>query len=145
MKNCRISSFLQTLGEWLQSPFLLALRLYWGYQFLLSGWGKLQAIPDIAGYFAKLGIPLPYVNAYIAGSIELLGGLLLILGLFSRIAAFFLITVMIVAYATAHPEALHDMEEFIKASPFSYLMCALIVFLFGPGKISLDALWCKKK
>ncbi len=48
----------------LQSPFLLAVRLYWGWQFMQTGWGKLSDINKVVGFFTDLGIPAPALNAY---------------------------------------------------------------------------------
>jgi hypothetical protein len=46
----------------LQSPFLLAVRLYWGWQFMQTGWGKLSDINKVVGFFTNLGIPAPALN-----------------------------------------------------------------------------------
>ena len=43
----------------LQSPLLLAVRLYWGWQFVQTGWGKMHNIVEITGFFASLNIPFP--------------------------------------------------------------------------------------
>ena len=64
----------------LQSPFLLIMRLYWGWQFAVTGWGKLTHLDRTAGFFANLHIPMPKLNAMLAGSTECFGGLLLLLG-----------------------------------------------------------------
>ena len=70
----------------LQSPFLLAIRLYWGWQFAQTGWGKLNHLAKITGFFANLGIPFPVFNAHFVSGLEFFGGLLLIssLGSFRR-------------------------------------------------------------
>lgn len=136
--------FLKAVGESLQSLFLLAVRLLWGTWFFLSGIGKWQGFDNVVEYFKELGIPNPDLNAYLATFTEMFGGFLLIIGLFSRLAALPLIVVMLVAYGTAHHDALvdifNDPDNFVKQSPFTYLMAALIVFIFGPGKISVDYL-----
>ena len=69
---------------WLQSIFLLLVRLYWGWQFAQTGWGKLHNLAKVTGYFASLGIPFPGLNAPFVAALEFAGGLLLILGLASR-------------------------------------------------------------
>src|SRR6201988_4926373 len=69
----------------LQSPFLLAVRLYWGWQFMQTGWGKLTDIGKVANFFSTLGIPAPMLNAYFVSALEFGGGLLLLLGLGSRL------------------------------------------------------------
>ena len=48
----------------LLSPFLLAVRLYWGWQFMQTGWGKLNDSQKVIGFFTHLGIPAPMLNAY---------------------------------------------------------------------------------
>jgi putative oxidoreductase len=128
----------------LQSVFLLIIRLYWGWQFFQTGMGKLENITKITSFFQGLGIPFPTVNAYLAGSTECFGGLCLLLGLGSRLITIPLIFTMIVAYATAEREALFsiftDPDKFTGADPFLFMMTAIIVFLFGPGFISVDRL-----
>src|ERR1700684_90453 len=69
----------------LASPFLLAVRLYWGWQFMQTGWGKLTDIGKVIHFFTDLGIPAPVLNAYFVSALEFGGGLLLLLGLGSRL------------------------------------------------------------
>jgi putative oxidoreductase len=127
----------------LQSPFLLAVRLYWGWQFMQTGWGKLSDINKVVGFFTDLGIPAPVLNAYFVSALEFGGGLLLILGLGSRLIALPLVTDMIVAYITADREALFSIisnpDKFTAAAPYTFLIASLIVLIFGPGKASVDA------
>lgn len=52
----------------LQSPFLLAVRLYWGWQLVQSGWGKLHNLPRVTDFFASLGLPLPAQTAFAISS-----------------------------------------------------------------------------
>src|ERR1700722_13576431 len=65
----------------LQSPLLLLVRLYWGWQFAQSGWGRLPHIPQATKFFASLHIPFPQANVVFVSSLEFVGGILLILGL----------------------------------------------------------------
>jgi putative oxidoreductase len=128
----------------LQSPFLLAIRLYWGWQFAQTGWGKLSDIHKVVGFFTNLGIPAPALNAWFVSGLEFAGGLLLILGLGSRLIALPLAIDMIVAYIAADREALLSIlsspDKFTAAAPFTLLVASLIILIFGPGKVSLDAL-----
>jgi putative oxidoreductase len=128
----------------LQSPFLLIIRLYWGWQFFLTGKGKLMHLDKTAGFFATLHIPMPKLNAIMAGSTECFGGLLLLLGLGSRIATVPLIGTMIVAYLTADSEAVRNIfskpDAFLSADEFLFLLTSVIVLIFGPGIFSLDAI-----
>jgi putative oxidoreductase len=128
----------------LQSPFLLAVRLYWGWQFMQTGWGKLTDIGKVANFFTTLGIPAPILSAYFISALEWGGGLLLILGLGSRLIALPLTIDMLVAYVTADREALFSIisnpDKFTGAAPYTFLIASLLVLTFGPGKASLDAL-----
>lgn len=135
---------LDAASVFLQSPLLLGIRLYWGWQFAQTGWGKLMNLDRTAGFFDSLGLPWPKVNAVLAGGTECVGGLLLALGLFARPASVPLIFTMLVAYWTADRDALNviftDPDQFVSAAPFLFLLASLIVLAFGPGKLSLDAL-----
>lgn len=126
----------------LQPLLLLAIRLYWGWQFFQTGRGKLMNIDRTAEFFASLGIPLPELNARMAGATECLGGLLLLAGCASRMAAVPLIATMAVAYATAHRDSvLHvfsNPDGFVTQAPFLFLFASVIVLVFGPGPLSLD-------
>ncbi|MDD5261472.1 MAG: DoxX family protein [Methylacidiphilales bacterium] len=128
----------------LQPIFLLVIRLYWGWQFFMAGKGKLGDIDKVAGFFHNLGIPWPTLNAYLAGSAECFCGLFLLLGFASRLATLPLIFTMLIAYLTAENEALRsifsDPDKFTAATPFLFLLTVVIIFLFGPGPISVDGL-----
>ena len=87
-------------ANYLQSPFLLLLRVYFFWQLFQTGQGKLAHIEKISEYFASLGIPLPTLNAYMAGATETFGSLLLIAGLASRLTAIPITVVMVVACLT---------------------------------------------
>jgi putative oxidoreductase len=110
----------------LESPFLLLVRLYWGWQFAQSGWGKLHNLPRIIDFFSSLGIPAPSIMAPAIASLELFGGILLIVGLASRLTGFLLACNMFVAYLTDDRAA------------FTFLFASLIVLIFGAGLFSLD-------
>jgi len=134
------------LLEWLQAPFLLAIRLYWGGNFVVTGWGKVTNLSKITDYFTTLGIPFPHANACAAATVETVGGFLLLVGLGSRIVTVPLLCVLGVAYATAESDSLKaiwsDPDKFTAATPFLFALACLIVLLFGPGPLSVDA-WIK--
>jgi putative oxidoreductase len=134
----------------LQSPFLLLIRVCWGYQFMVTGWGKLHSLPNVISFFTSLGIPAPGPTAVFVSAFEFVGGILLALGLLSRITALGIVVDMLVAYVTADREALmslfsSDPSKFVAASPFIFLFVGLIVLLFGPGKYALDTLLARKR
>jgi putative oxidoreductase len=126
----------------LQSPFLLAIRLYWGWQLAQSGWGKLHNISHVTEFFASLNIPFAHANAVFVSNVEFFGGILLILGLASRITGLTLTINMLVAYITADREALgsifSDPGKFYAADPYTFLFAALVVLIFGAGLLSVD-------
>lgn len=144
----KLDGQLATLGAWTQSVLLLVIRLYWGWSFFLTGRGKLVNLGKTTEFFASLDLPLPKINAIVAGSTECVGGLLLLLGLGARLVSVPLMFTMIVAYATADKEALaalfSDPDKFVSAAPFQFLLASAIVFAFGPGKLALDTLWARK-
>ena len=139
------------LAEKVFAPFgslvLLVLRLVWGWQFLTTGLGKLQNHVRVTEFFTSLGIPMPGLNAWFVGGLEMAGGALLLLGLFSRPIAFLLTGNMFVAYLTADRPALfgvfHDLDAFLKADPFWFLFVSVVVLTLGPGAFSLDRLLAK--
>ncbi len=132
------------LVSYAQTPFLLFVRLYWGWQLIESGWGKLHNLDKVTEFFTSLGLPMPGATAVFISSLELFGGILLALGLFSRVISLMLTVNLIVAYITADREALlsifSDPDKFMAATPFTFLWASLLVLIFGAGKISVDAL-----
>jgi putative oxidoreductase len=142
---------LQELYAWfvktvttLQSPFLLIVRLYWGWQLSQNGWGKLHNLPHVTEFFTSLGLPAPGATAIFVSSVEFVGGILLAVGLLSRIAALAIVIDMFTAYITADREAFlsffSDPGKFYVADPFTFLFVGLLILIFGPGKLSLDTL-----
>jgi putative oxidoreductase len=133
-----------TVASALRSPLLLAIRLYWGFLFAQTGWGKLNHLGRVTGYFATLGVPFPHANAIFIACLETVGGILLILGLGSRLTALLLTGDMVVAYLTADRTALlaifSDPSTFFNAAPFTFLFASLLILAFGPGAASIDAL-----
>jgi putative oxidoreductase len=132
----------------LESPILLIVRLYWGWQFMQTGWGKLGDLGKVTNYFTTLGIPAPALNAYFISGLEFAGGILLAIGLGSRFIAFLLAADMAVAYYVGDHDALlsffSDPDKFYAAAPFTFLVASLIILIFGPGKVALDAILAKR-
>jgi len=128
----------------LQSPLLLLVRLYWGWQLVQTGWGKLQNIPRVTEFFTSLGIPLPGLNARFVSATELVGGILLGIGLLSRPVALLIGADMFVAYLTDGREQLlsffSDPSKFFGYDAFPFLGTAVLVVIAGAGKLSLDHL-----
>jgi putative oxidoreductase len=139
-------------AEVLQSVFLLFIRWFWGYQLLQTGWGKLTHLSAVIENFRGWGVPAPSLTAPFISVLETTAGILFILGLGSRLIAFPMTINMIVAYLKVDREAWSSLfsdspEKFFSATPFPFLVTSLLILLFGPGKISLDALieWYRAK
>lgn len=115
--------------EWMEQSGIgqLLIRLMIGGVFIYHGYGKLASPGKTAENFEKLGIPLPELNAYMAGAGELFGGLFLLIGLLTHKAAALLVIIMIVAVATTGKE-----YPLVVGA-----VCLAMVFL-GPGRLSVD-------
>ena len=132
----------------LHSVMLLAVRLYWGFQFSQTGWGKLHNLAKITAFFASLNIPFPGITTPFVSTLELVGGVFLMLGLLSRPFALLLACNMLVAYWTADREALSaifsDPGKFYAADPYTFLFASLMVLIFGAGFFAVDTLVAKR-
>jgi putative oxidoreductase len=109
-----------------------------------TGLGKLQHLDKITEYFESLNIPHAALNARFVGSLEFVGGILLIAGLASRLISIPLSINLFVAYWVADREAFtsffSDPGKFYGADPYTFLFASLMVLIFGPGLFSIDAL-----
>jgi putative oxidoreductase len=136
------------IASTLQSPFLLFVRVYFGLQLAQNGWGKLHNLGHVTEFFGSLGLPAPGFTAAFVSTIEFLGGWLLAIGLLSRFIGLVLAIDMFMAYFTADRASLFSIfsnpDKFLGADPYNYLFAALLILIFGPGKIALDTLLLRK-
>lgn len=145
----KIYGFFIKIGSNLQSLFLLYMRATWGHQFLLLGVDKLKDISKVVDLFKTLGIPHPEFHAYLVGFFESIGGILLIVGFASRLISIPLSFILITALSTAHAEGISafkwilDPQSLVLQDPYPFLITTLLVFIFGPGRISIDA-WIRR-
>ncbi len=134
----------------LQSPLLLAIRLYWGFQFTQDGWGKLTHLDKVTEFFTSLNLPAPHMTALGVASIEFSGGILFALGILSRLTSLVLFVNMTMAYLTVPDDRvnfthmLSKPEDFYGASPYTYWFAALLILILGPGALALDTLVLKR-
>ena len=126
--------------QWLP-PLLIRLTI--GAMFFLAGKGKLLHLDRTTQFFSGLGIPFPHINAIVAASTECFGGLLVMIGLLTRLVSIPLAFVMVVAIATAKMGDVHSLGDFVGLSELAYLLIFVWLAIAGPGKASLDHLLCK--
>jgi putative oxidoreductase len=115
-------------------------RLTVGLVFIGTGWGKLHTLPDVTEYFASLHIPAPGLNARMAASTEFFGGILVLVGLGTRLAALLLSLTMVVAILTAKRADIHGLTDLVGFEEWSYLVFFLWLAVAGAGPLSLDRL-----
>ncbi|MDM5264094.1 DoxX family protein [Sulfurovum sp. XTW-4] len=119
---------------------LLLARLTIAYGFYNPAMQKWSDMSSVASWFGTLGIPFPTLNAYLAASTELLGVVLLTLGLFTRLISLPLIVVMVVAILTVHLGHGFSAGDNGFEIPLYYMLFLAIFASFGAGKFSLDHL-----
>ena len=121
-------------------------RLVVGWVFMWSGWTKLNNLypsgdfPGMIARFAEWGIPHPQIMAPFVSGVEFFGGLLLLLGLFTRLAATPLVIVMIVAIVSAKWDQVDSLETLAGFEETAYMALFGWLAVAGPGIISLDHL-----
>lgn len=113
-------------------------RIVVGYVFLWTGWGKLTHLPLVTEHFAGWGIPMPELLAPFVSGVEFFGGILLLLGLLTRISAGALGVVMIVAVRAANWDQIDSLETFLGFEEIMYLAIFLWLAIAGPGVVSID-------
>jgi putative oxidoreductase len=134
----------------LQSPLLLAIRLYWGFQFAQDGWGKLTHLNKVTDFFTSLNLPAPHMTALTCASIEFFGGILFALGVLSRLTSLVLFVNMTMAYLSVPDDRINfshiltKPEDFYGATPYTYWFAALLILILGPGAIALDTLLLRR-
>lgn len=132
----------------LQSPLLLAIRLYWGWQLSEDGWGKLTHIDKVTDYFTTLNLPAPHLTAIFVGAVELFGGALFLVGLGTRLVSLVLFINMTVAFLAAEKDAffsvLSDPDKFQAASAYNDWLAALLILILGPGAFALDRFFTRR-
>jgi len=127
--------------RWL--PLALS-RMTVGWVFLQSGWGKLHDLEGVTQFFVSLGIPAAHLQAPLVAGVEFGGGLLLLLGLATRVAAAPLVGVMAVAIGTALSADVEKLSDLFALAEFGYVVMLIGLVVFGGGALSLDALFRRR-
>ena len=142
----RINGLVQQVTSKLAFIAPLATRIVIGLAFYHAGSGKFRHFENVVGFFDSLGIPFPAFNAGLVASMETVGGIMLILGLFTRFFASGLSITMVVALLTADKaDFLASWGSAAESSPtditaFVFLLFLLWLISYGAGKLSVDAL-----
>jgi putative oxidoreductase len=135
----QIEEVLTLLGrnEWVAQ---LLMRLFVGYFFMETGWGKLHNLDGFAQRFAGWGIPFPYFNAALSAYTEFIGGLLTVFGLGTRLISIPMIINMLVAILKVNLMQVSSLDDFSELDEPLYALIYLWLLLSGPGWISIDYL-----
>jgi putative oxidoreductase len=120
---------------WL-SPLLA--RVTVGWTFAVTGWGKLHNLPKIINYFTDLGIPYPQIQGPFAAANELVCGVLVLVGLATRLASIPLTIVMLVAIRTAQWENVDSFAALVGLVEWAYVAIFAWLAIVGPGPVSID-------
>ena len=115
-------------------------RLTVGLVFIGTGWGKLHTLPDVTEYFTSLGIPMPGLNARVAAATEFFGGILVLVGLGTRLAVLPMAFTMVIAILTAKRADIHGLTDLVGFEEWSYLVFFIWLAVAGAGPLSLDRL-----
>jgi len=147
-----VGVFATLLYDW---PCAVAARLAWlapllarvtvGWVFATTGWGKLHNLQKVIDYFGDLGIPYPQFQAPFASANEFVCGVLVLLGLATRVASIPLIVVMLVAIRTAQWENVDSTAALLGLLEWSYVAIFAWLAIAGPGPVSIDALVARRR
>lgn len=121
--------------DWL-APLLL--RLVFGYFWLETGWAKLHNLDGFAARFANWGIPWPELSAAVSAGMEFVGGLLMMLGLATRLSMLPMIFNMLVALVVVVLPGIGTLDEFVELDEVLYVLLFFWLLMAGPGRASLD-------
>lgn len=114
---------------------LLVLRIWTGAMLILHGWPKVfGGMEKFATGVEKLGFPAPELFAWAAALSELAGGILIALGLYTRVSAVFVASTMFVAAFMRHIDDPFGRQEL----PITYLCIGIALMIAGSGRFSLD-------
>ena len=124
---------------------ITVLRVAVGIVFLKHGAQKLfdYHFSGVAGLFASIHIPLPAVSAVVVTLVEFVGGIALVLGIGTRLAAALLAIDMAVAILAVHLKQGFFMPTGYEFA-FTLLAANICLLLAGAGSASLDGLFGKK-
>ena len=135
MSNISVTSTAAASGN---SPVILVARILISILFILAGFGKLTAISATAGWFGSIGLPMPTVTTVVVGLVELLGGISVLVGFQTRIAAIVLAVFTLVATAVAHLDFSQAGNALMLQKNLAITGGFLLLAVLGAGAYSVD-------
>jgi putative oxidoreductase len=133
-KATRLLEQLQRV-EWI-GP--LVVRVVFGYFWLETGIAKVHNLDGFTQRFVGWGIPFPAFSAGLSAWTELVGGLLIMLGLFTRLVCIPMLINMAVAVTLVVSANLMSFDDYVEADEIVYSLIFFWLLISGPGKASLD-------
>ncbi|MDX3926557.1 MAG: DoxX family protein [Shinella sp.] len=122
-----------------QNAVVLIARILLSIIFILSGFTKLTNLGGTAGYFGSMGLPAPMLVAILVTALELLGGIAILIGFFTRPVAFALALFCVASGLVAHTNFADQIQMIMFLKNLSMAGGFLVLAAFGPGAVSLDA------
>jgi putative oxidoreductase len=119
-------------------------RLAVAVVFIGTGWGKLHGLDKVTEFFTDLHLPAPHFQATLVATTEFVGGLFILVGLFTRLAAAPLAFTMVIAILTAKRGDIEGITSLFGFEEFTYMMIFLWLAISGPGALSIDR-WLAKR
>ena len=121
------------------SAVVLVGRILLSIIFILAGFGKFTGLGGTAGYFGSMGLPMPMVTAVVVALVELVGGLAILVGLFTRPASYLLAAFCLATAFVAHFDFSDQMQMINFQKNLAMAGGFLVLAAFGPGALSVDA------
>lgn len=140
-----LGKLINAIGENTQTLSWTIMRVLGSAMFMTHGWPKIfgDRAQPLMGGMDFFGIDVGINMLWVAGVIELFGGALLVLGLFTRYVAALAAILMVMAYLTAHPAWFPTLNNGELAA--MYFVMYFVLFSFGPGKLSIDSLLMSRR
>ncbi|MCV0395346.1 MAG: DoxX family protein [Rhizobiaceae bacterium] len=117
---------------------LLVARVLLSFMFIMSGIQKFGGIGGTAGYIGSVGLPAPMLLAWLAAIVETIGGIAILVGFQTRIAALAIAGFCVLAAVLFHFQPSDQMEMISFMKNLTIAGGLLALFVSGPGDLSVD-------